>query len=66
MLNSAFGATALQSFIPIFNEVSQEFVKVLKSNLNGKEFDLLEYAVNATLDSICCELLISKYTFQTI
>lgn len=55
-MNSAFGITALQSFAPIFNEVSQEFVKLLKPNLNGKEFDLLEYAVNATLDSICCEL----------
>uniref|UniRef100_A0A336JZK2 CSON006007 protein n=1 Tax=Culicoides sonorensis TaxID=179676 RepID=A0A336JZK2_CULSO len=53
LLNPAFGIAALQSFIPIFDACSSEFAKTLEPHVNSIEFNLLEYSVNATLDSIC-------------
>lgn len=54
ILNPAFGISTVQSFVPIFNEVSAEFSNQLMHHLDdGKEFDLFQYSVNATLDSIC-------------
>lgn len=57
LLNPAFGIAALQSFVPVFDECSTEFAKILEPHLNTGEFNILEYSVNATLDSICgrCE-----------
>lgn len=53
LLNPAFGLVALQSFVPVFNECSVEFANILGSHLDKGEFNMLDYSVNATLDSIC-------------
>uniref|UniRef100_A0A336LJB7 CSON006017 protein n=1 Tax=Culicoides sonorensis TaxID=179676 RepID=A0A336LJB7_CULSO len=53
LLNSAFTLKSLQNFIPIFHEGSKEFVRQIGRNLGKGEFNVLEYAVKATLDSIC-------------
>lgn len=55
LLNSAFTLKSLQNFIPIFHEGSKEFVRHIGHNIGKGEFNLLEYAVKATLDSICGE-----------
>uniref|UniRef100_A0A336MVX4 CSON005552 protein n=1 Tax=Culicoides sonorensis TaxID=179676 RepID=A0A336MVX4_CULSO len=55
-LQPAVGGKALQSFLPIFVECSQDFVKIVGQNLESKkEFDLLKISVQCTLDSICGE-----------
>lgn len=61
LLNSAFTLKSLQNFIPIFHEGSQEFVRHIGHNLGKGEFNLLEYAVKATLDSICGEFCFYFY-----
>ncbi|XP_063709158.1 cytochrome P450 4c21-like [Culicoides brevitarsis] len=53
LLNPAFGVGAVHSFIPVFDQCSKEFAKILEPHIDGKEFDLLDYSVKATLDSIC-------------
>lgn len=67
LLNTAFTLKVLQSFIPIFNEGSKEFVNHLSKHVNTREeFNLLDYAVKATLDSICGELFLSYRNFKFI
>uniref|UniRef100_A0A336MP65 CSON003553 protein n=1 Tax=Culicoides sonorensis TaxID=179676 RepID=A0A336MP65_CULSO len=56
-LSPTVSGRALVNFLPIFNECSQNFVKVLKPKLGTKEeFDLLQFSVQCTLDSICGNL----------
>ncbi|XP_063708073.1 cytochrome P450 4c21-like isoform X2 [Culicoides brevitarsis] len=53
ILNNAFSQKNLQGFISIFDESSKQYVKSLEENLGKGPFDMLNYAVKATLDSIC-------------
>lgn len=53
ILNNAFSTKNLQGFISIFDESSKQYVKSLEENLDKGPFDMLNYAVKATLDSIC-------------
>lgn len=66
LLNPAFSTKMLQSFIPIFSEVSREFSEILEGHLNKSEFDILDYAVKATLDSICGRLIYSNYNHNIL
>ncbi|XP_063703718.1 cytochrome P450 4c21-like [Culicoides brevitarsis] len=52
-INPALGTKSLLTFIPIFDEASQNFVKKLKPNLGKEPFDLFKYSVLVTLDTIC-------------
>lgn len=56
LLNTAFTLKILQSFIPIFDAGSQEFIRQISKHIGKGEFNLLEYAVKATLDSVCGKL----------
>uniref|UniRef100_A0A336LN05 CSON006010 protein n=1 Tax=Culicoides sonorensis TaxID=179676 RepID=A0A336LN05_CULSO len=53
ILNNAFSTRNLQGFIATFDESSKQYVKSLEENLGNGPFDMLNYAVKATLDSIC-------------
>uniref|UniRef100_A0A336MLQ3 CSON003554 protein n=1 Tax=Culicoides sonorensis TaxID=179676 RepID=A0A336MLQ3_CULSO len=56
-LSPTVSGRALVNFLPIFDECSQAFVEVLKPKLDTKEeFDLLQFSVQCTLDSICVDL----------
>lgn len=61
ILNNAFSTKNLQGFISIFDESSKQYVKSLEENLDNGPFDMLNYAVKATLDSICGELRHLKF-----
>lgn len=52
-VNPVLGTKALLTFIPIFDECSQDFVNHLRPHVDKGEFDLFKYAVLVTLDSIC-------------
>lgn len=54
ILNNAFSLKALQSYLPIFCESSDQFVRELAPNIDGPVFDMLGYATKCTLDNICC------------
>lgn len=54
-INPALGTKSLLSFIPIFNECSEDFARSLKPNLGKGPFNLFKYSVLTTLDSICGE-----------
>lgn len=60
LLNTAFTLKVLQSFIPIFDAGSRDFVRHIGKNVGKGEFNLLDYAVKATLDSICGKFCIQS------
>lgn len=47
-----FNPKALSGFLPVFNEGSKTFVKVLEEKLDGDEFDIFHYFGHLTLDNI--------------
>lgn len=55
LLNPIFNLRTLQSFIPIFNEKTEIFVKDLMNEVGKPAFNILPHAADCTLDGICCE-----------
>lgn len=54
-MNPMFNLKKLQSFLPIFNEKTKNFVKNLELELENVAFDILPHANNCTLNAICGE-----------
>lgn len=52
LLDPAFNNNILKSFLSIFNEKSQTFVKVMEKHLDGRPFDLFNALCALSLDNI--------------
>lgn len=52
ILEPAFKTNVLKSFLPIFNEKSKIFVKVMQERLNEKEFNMFDAVAPLALDNI--------------
>lgn len=63
LMNPMFNLKTLQSFLPIFNEKTKNFVKDLESKIGNAAFDVMPYAKTCTLDEICCES--NNYLFES-
>lgn len=55
LMNPMFHSKILQSFLPVFNEKTKNFVKSLENEDGNGAFDVMPYANICTLDAICCE-----------
>lgn len=63
LMNPMFNLKTLQSFLPIFNEKTKNFVKDLESEIGNAAFDVMPYANTCTLDAICCKS--NNYLFES-
>jgi cytochrome P450 len=60
IINTTFNAKILQSFVPIFIEKSEKLIASLAIHENGKEFDLIELAMNCSMETVFGELILRK------
>ena len=51
--NNSFKISTLQTFIPIFIETADKLIKNIKTNVNGKPFNILDHTIRCTLQMIC-------------
>lgn len=51
--NNSFKISTLQTFIPIFIETADKLTNSIRSNVDGKAFNILDYTIRCTLQMIC-------------
>lgn len=51
--NNSFKISTLQTFIPIFIETADKLTSSIRSNVDGKAFNILDYTIRCTLQMIC-------------
>lgn len=64
LINPIFNLKALQSFLPIFNEKTEHFLKGLENEVGKSAFDVKPYAANCTLEAICGECDEIRYLIE--
>ncbi|XP_050508525.1 cytochrome P450 4c3-like isoform X4 [Diabrotica virgifera virgifera] len=65
MITPAFHFSILENFVGVFEEVGQEFIKKLSSNVNKSSFDIYPLLKLLTLDIICETSMGVKINAQT-
>lgn len=53
LLNPSFNLKILQSFVPIFNEKTDQMLRNLDKKAGQGAFDVSEYIFACTLDMVC-------------